>query len=501
MLSRQGKSQRKPSRSIVPLRLEQLEKRELLAAGLTLIHSGPVSDVSNAAVSLPNLPTINNGNNAGVLEVKKGTSATDLLPASFLDGGLSTRNVQTLSTLLSGVSTGDTTSMRVKNLTLSPTLTGSTPSSAGAKSSISAPTTPPSQAGASAGLPYPSNFGVTSTGSAMSVRHPYATPGNPSATGTPPPSVTPPTDSNAYIITPTDKIPNFGEHPTDVAVRSGNWSDPTIWSAGHLPGAGDVVNIGAGVTVTYDIVSTQQIDTVSILAGGTLQFRTDINTQLTVANLLVLQGGTLTVGTAQNPVSATVSAQIVFADTPLNLIQDPSQYGHGLIGLGKVSMAGSTRNTTFVKLASEAHAGDTTLTLAQAVTGWQVGDKLVLPDTHQLDWWERGLNNPKFVSQWETPTIAAISADGKTITLAARLQFNHLGSRDSNGKVEFLPDVGVLSRNVRVQSENARGTRGHVEFLNRADIDIRYVAFAGLGRTKSLVDGFPIDEYELDRDR
>src|SRR5262249_45842318 len=42
---------------------------------------------------------------------------------------------------------------------------------------------------------------------------------------------------------------------------------------------------------------------------------------------------------------------------------------------------------------------------------------------------------------------------------------------------------GNLTRNVVVRSESASGTRGHALFTYRADVDIRYAQFSGLGRT------------------
>src|SRR5262249_26122617 len=77
--------------------------------------------------------------------------------------------------------------------------------------------------------------------------------------------------------------------------------------------------------------------------------------------------------------------------------------------------------------------------------------------------------------------------DGRTITLSQALQYDHLGARDGNGVLTFTPDVGDLTRNVVVRSQNAHGTRGYVFFTGRANVDIRYVQFSGLGRTTSAV--------------
>jgi hypothetical protein len=54
------------------------------------------------------------------------------------------------------------------------------------------------------------------------------------------------------------------------------------------------------------------------IASGTLTFRTDINTQVVVGNFLVLQGGTLQVGTAAKPIAANVQATIDLGNQPLD---------------------------------------------------------------------------------------------------------------------------------------------------------------------------------------
>lgn len=284
-----------------------------------------------------------------------------------------------------------------------------------------------------------------------------------------------------WITTYDDKIPNFGGHPTLMAAQSGLWSDPTTWG-GRLPGTSEIVSIPSGLTVTYDVVSDVKLDTVAVQAGATLQFRTDVSTRLRVTNFLVMPAGTLTIGTTATPVLSTAKAEVIINDLPIDTTKDPEQYGHGLIGLGTVSMHGAIMSHTFVRLALEPRAGDTTLTLSTSVSGWLVGQKLVLPDTRHLLSSERWGN---YVPQWELPVIASISADGRVVTLTTPLQYDHLGARNPDGVLEFLPHVGVINRNVVVRSENARGTRGYTFFTSRANVDLQYTQFAGLGRTSN----------------
>src|SRR6185436_6547176 len=118
---------------------------------------------------------------------------------------------------------------------------------------------------------------------------------------------------------------------------------------------------------------------------------------------------------------------------------------------------------------------------------WQVGDRLVLPDTRHIK--ETEVNSTGWVNavnQWEERTVTAISADGRTVTINSALTYDHLGARDLNGVLDFLPHVGNLTRNVVVRSESAAGTRGHTIATHMANIDVRNVLFKDLGGTTYL---------------
>src|SRR5262249_6113746 len=70
----------------------------------------------------------------------------------------------------------------------------------------------------------------------------------------------------------------------------------------------------------------------------------------------------------------------------------------------------------------------------------------------------------------------------------APLQYNHPGSWNATGAVEFLPHVANLTHNVVFKSESATGTRGHVVFTHRADVNIQNAQFSALGRTTNAAD-------------
>jgi hypothetical protein len=286
-------------------------------------------------------------------------------------------------------------------------------------------------------------------------------------------------NTQPVITTPFDTIPNFGANPTIYTVASGNWSNPGIWNLGRIPTAGDIVDITSGFSITYDLNSTVALNTVEVQGGGDLHFRTDINTQIIVGNFLVLFGGSLEVGTKTTPIASNVFANILIADQANNTTIDPMQYGSGLIVLGSVTMFGAARTPTYVALATEPHAGDTTLTLAQPVTGWQAGDEIVIPDSRQLTLQQQS----NYLAEYDDVFIQSVSADGLVVTLSSPLLYDHPGAYDVNGVLDYLPHVINYSRNIMVSSQNPNGTRGFVMFTYRAAVDIENAGFCELGRT------------------
>ncbi len=292
-----------------------------------------------------------------------------------------------------------------------------------------------------------------------------------------------------------ENIPDFSQDSTRPYVetaQSGSWSSTATWQGGVIPTANHVVRILAGHTVSIDDTLASAY---TVAIDGKLAFNPGANTRLKVTNLEVMAGnmgmgapGVLEVGTAVNPVAANVVAEIVIANSPLGgSVSDIDQYGTGIVVLGKMTMHGSVKTPTFVRLATEPRVGQTTLTLSAPVSGWRAGDRIVLPDTRHIKESEvTGGGWVNAINQWEERTVQAISADGLTVTLNSALQYDHLGARDLNGVLDFLPHVGNLTRNIVIRSESATGTRGHMLAIHKADGDIRYALFKDMGRTTYL---------------
>jgi hypothetical protein len=262
---------------------------------------------------------------------------------------------------------------------------------------------------------------------------------------------------------------------TNEAVRTGNWSSPTTWQNGHVPGNNANVVIPKGLTVTVDGIERPLLHTLNV--AGTLQFAPDQDTALNVDTMLVGFGGTLDIGTAATPIDSNRHAVLTFTDTaPINTTWDPHEISRGLISMGTVNMAGAP-TTPYETLTRAPMAGDTTLYLASVPINWHVGDELVVANT---DWRHTGRDDEVH--------IRAIS--GTRVTVSP-LIYDH--AVPATGLNVYVAD---LTRNVMIVSQKPADIagRGHVMFMTQT-VNINSVAFCDLGRTNKSI---PLNNPKLD---
>lgn len=281
------------------------------------------------------------------------------------------------------------------------------------------------------------------------------------------------------------------------SVRSGVWSDPGTWSSKRLPKAGDYVQVRAGHRVLYDVSSDQAIRMVHV--AGTLAFSREKPTRLDVGLLKVqpgesatedgfncdlhapaptsgaggISGPALEVGTAESPIPAGVTAKIRLTPFPGT---DAEQLPAIVSCEGRMEFHGAEMNRTWVKLGAPLKSGDAVVTLAEPVTGWRVGDKVIVTGSRQ-NYGGRTFRkdaNGKTRAQTEERTLARV--DGMTVTLDAPLQFEHFGSGD------FRSEIANLSRSVVVESAQPDGVRGHTLYHRGSGGGISYAEFRHLGK-------------------
>ena len=276
---------------------------------------------------------------------------------------------------------------------------------------------------------------------------------------------------------------------THTAIRSGAWSNAKTWKGGRIPGKGAAVLIQKGTTVTYDQVSEDDIRTIAV--RGNLRFATDKNTQLRVETLINAPEGRIDIGSQSRSVNADKQARIIFtSDRAINTKWDPQQLTKGLLSHGTVNIYGADKKDK-VRLAKNASAGDDTLTFKDKLSGWRIGDKIVLAGT-SYSYNKGDKTNDRF--QDEVLTIKEIR--GKTIwfendnasnkTEKTTLRFNHKkhSKLDAN-KIELY--AANLSRNVSFETENGEKVptnhRAHVMLMHNPNVKVLNAGFYALGRS------------------
>jgi G8 domain len=267
------------------------------------------------------------------------------------------------------------------------------------------------------------------------------------------------------------------------SAKNGLWSAPATWEGDKVPAASARVQVRAGHTVTYDRNSDQAIR--SIHVAGTLTFARDKNTRLDVG-LIKIQAGdeaseegfecdahmaevdtkrarpALEVGMPDAPIDAKYTATIRLVYFPAHDKQScPAIVCCG----GRWDMHGAPLGRSWVKLGDTVKPGDTSVTLAEVVPGWKVGDRVIVTATNHHEYGKR-----------TTEERVIRSIDGTKVTLDTPLEYKHLGSG------EFRGEVANLSRNVVVESADPKGERGHTMYHKNSAGSLSCAEFRHLGK-------------------
>src|SRR5262249_26257699 len=127
---------------------------------------------------------------------------------------------------------------------------------------------------------------------------------------------------------------------------------------------------------------------------------------------------------------------------------------------------GQPMSRTWVKLGEPAGAGGSNVTLAEAVTGWRAGDRVVLTATRHI--------RPPESNQVEERVIKKI--DGKKLAVDEPIEYIHLAEAD------YCGEIANLSRNVVVESADPNRARGHTMYHKHSAGSISYAEFRHLGK-------------------
>jgi hypothetical protein len=247
-------------------------------------------------------------------------------------------------------------------------------------------------------------------------------------------------------------------------VPTPRWSDPATWG-GAVPAPGASVTLPA-TTVVLDVDVT--VGELSIPPGGKLVFDPTTSRTLSASGNVVVSGAL-----TMQPNSPTVVHALRFPNViEANFVGGgmspiPSDVGLWVIGDGTVEAAGSPK-TPWTRAVAAVAQGATTIPLASAPTGWQVGDELVITPTAG-----HAISNPH--DRYSTVTLTGVS--GATVAVTATQNAHPLVNL-GDGMVVGA-EVLNLTRNVRI--EGTPTGRSHTFWRSTKPVDISHVAFRFLG--------------------
>lgn len=287
---------------------------------------------------------------------------------------------------------------------------------------------------------------------------------------------------------------------THIATRDGAWSSAATWDAGSVPGAGAVVLVPFGRTVTYDVASAPRLDRVRL--DGVLTVSILQDTEMLVETVVVTQSGELRVGTPAGRLPDQFRHVLTFSDrhypdsatapSDISLTHDPMLLSRGLLWHGRVSVwAQNVTPWLRTAPASAPRAGDTSLTLAEAPTGWAVGDTIVIGGTFFRE--SNGI-----ITGEENEERVITSINGATVGWAANAPLAHDHDHQNpaiTGVADLQPAVLNKKRNViwrsEAPNEDKPWRRGHSMAMHMTTrVDLWGVACLDMGRTdKSIYSG------------
>lgn len=294
------------------------------------------------------------------------------------------------------------------------------------------------------------------------------------------------------------------------SVRSGAWSDAATWEPAVVPKDQARVLVSAGTRVLYDVESERVVRLLQV--AGELKFARDRNTTLNVGLLKVQNsercsengfrcdlhaltddgepaaapGGTraaLEVGTIEEPIPAAFTARI-----RLHYLEGMNKDDAPSISAcsARMDFHGAPMNRTWIKLGADVKRGDATVTLAEPVTGWRVGDEIIVTGSiheENMHLYVKDRSERTDGPQTEERVITKI--EGTVLTLDRPLANPHFGSGD------LRSEVANLSRNVIIESAEPKGVRGHTIYHQFSSGGISYARFAHLGK-EGVLGRYPI---------
>ncbi len=270
--------------------------------------------------------------------------------------------------------------------------------------------------------------------------------------------IAPPSVTTCQVFKDLDNYRKEKTNATFTAItNNGRWDSGATWNqGGNVPGPNDAVIIPANLTVRLVGVCEAKNITVqgSLINMGAMQnFHVKSEWILILGTSAKLQVGTSGVPYTGNGIFTllgTKDADDIYASGDKFI---------SAIGGGKIIMHGIDK-VSWTSLGANVAKDATAITVKEPID-WPVGSKIVITSSSR-SWAEA-----------EEHVITNVSANGRNITLASKLDHKHIGdtksfTRSVDNKTwtaDIRAEVGLLSRNIIIQGDaasNSTGFGGHI---------------------------------------
>lgn len=207
---------------------------------------------------------------------------------------------------------------------------------------------------------------------------------------------------------------------------SGAWSSRATWSTGMLPQEGDIVVVPPNVRVVLDCVASAGF----VDLEGVLEVGDGANASLTASHVVIRSGGSFRANVTHGTFVLTL---VRGAELPV--------VGNTVLAVmnGTLELHGRPVGASWVRLASAATAGATSIAVDADCSAWPVGAKIAVAPS------STGAGGT------EVFTLVGASTDGRHLQLSAPLATSRSGP---------FVEVALLDRNIVVRSQDTTSAVG-----------------------------------------
>ena len=220
------------------------------------------------------------------------------------------------------------------------------------------------------------------------------------------------------------------------------WSDSATWGGESFPRKADSVYVPVGQTLIID-KTVPRLKALIIQGNVVFEDEQDMTFE---AEYIIVKDGYLQIGTPQNRFEHNLTITL-YGDRKSTTLPGFGSKGI-MVQSGRLDIHGKKRNLTWTFLESTVQSKATSITLTEQVD-WQVNEQIIIAPT----------STDRFHA--EQRTIKSIT--NRTITLDRPLEFAHYAGQMTFGQktVDIRAEVGLLSRNVKIQGDPSTDSTGH----------------------------------------